>query len=94
MKAYSDKFDELIQIMKEEVSANKTPLKAKQGQHFKTDETETFDQILKRLKSSELARGIINLKSVLSTIVIPKLFSFEMDIVSQRLENCLMSINY
>lgn len=86
MKAYSGKFEELLQLIKEEVSAQKNPQKTKQGQPGKVDESETLDTILNKLTSAELARGIINLKSILSSVVIPKLYSLDMDLVTLRFE--------
>lgn len=74
MKAYSAKYDDLVLLLQEE-AANK-------GNHKKPEESENLDQTLKRLKSHELEREIVNVKSTLSTVIVPKLIEIDVQSVN------------
>ena len=79
MKLYSSKFDEYIAMSREYtalIASKKKPEDVKDG-----DDEENLDLTLKKLKIIELEREIINLRSIIASLVVPKLNELDFLIV-------------
>lgn len=77
MKAYSDKFEELLALLREETE-----------NRYRKDEGGDNDKALgeleialKRLERDELEREVTHLRSVVSAIVVPKLYEIDFQAV-------------
>ena len=76
MKAYSDKFEELLALLREVREEIENRNRKDEGEN-KDKALGELEIALKRLERDELEREVTHLRSVVSAIVVPKLYEID-----------------